>query len=484
MTTRFEPRRALLVLASLASALAPACIARRATTAGPPGATAPSRAAPTIVLTLDPNERHQVLEGFGASIAWHMQDIIGPTAPDGIYDLLFPALGLDILRFRNRYARSRPEDGNLDEEVEILRRGTAALGHAPKIMLSSWAPPAALKADHHEDCHDNADCTLARENGAFVYDKFARYWADSLARYAQIGIAPDYVTIENEPSFIPPRWEGCKFEPTETAQYPGFDRALVAVHDAIARMSPPLARPPKILAPEVLGIHDNLLQNYIKPMDLGLADGVAHHLYQKGKDGIWVWRSPGPAAFIADMRAAAAATNEPLYQTEFQTDEDRGIDGGFETAWLMHLSIVEEGVVAFLYWNLVWGGQGGLVSINDHKAFARDQYFAVRHYARFTEPGDVRVGMRSDAADVVASAFASPAGDRVTLVVLNTGSSDATIRVDPGAFPAARASAFRTVFRPGKSERWAAVWPEAGAALTGRTLALPPRSMATVVLFR
>jgi glucuronoarabinoxylan endo-1,4-beta-xylanase len=467
-----------------AAALAPACIARRGAPAGPSAHAAASPSAAIAVVTIDPNERHQTLEGFGASVAWYLDTITGPAAPEGIYDLLFPELGLDILRFRNRYARSRAEDGNLDQEVEILRRATAALGHAPKIMLSSWAPPASLKADHHEDCHDNADCTLAREDGHFVYDAFARYWTDSLVHYAQIGIVPEYITIENEPSFIPPSWEGCKFDPSETADYPGFDRALVLVHEAIARLSPPLARMPKILAPEVLGIHENLLQNYLLPMDAGLADGIAHHLYEKSKDGVWAWRSPGPEAFVGDMRAAAAATTKPLYQTEFQTDEDRGIDGGFETAWLMHLSLVEEGVVAFLYWNLVWGHQGGLVSINDHKAHARDQYFAVRHYARFTDPGDVRVGARTDAAGILASAFASPAGDRVTLVVLNKGDATATLRVDPGAFAAKRSSAFRTVFRPGASETWTPIWPDSKEPPGGRTLDLPARSMATVVLAR
>ena len=94
-----------------------------------------------------------------------------------------------------------------------MRRATQALGHAPKIMLSSWSPPAPLKADHREDCNNNLDCTLARENGQFVYDQFAAYWIDSLRHYATLGIVPDYITLENELSFIPPSWEGCKFDP-------------------------------------------------------------------------------------------------------------------------------------------------------------------------------------------------------------------------------------------------------------------------------
>jgi len=469
---RLRPARPAPSVVLIAVSLA-ACI-RHPPAPASPGATAPPIAA---TVTIDPSDRHQTLEGFGASVAWHLETITG-NAPAGIYDLLFPELGLDILRFRDRYARSKPEDGNLNQEVEILRRGTAALGHAPKIMLSSWAPPAALKADGHEDCHDNRDCTLAKENGRFVYEKFARYWADSLRHYATLGIVPDYITIENEPSFIPPTWEGCKFEPTETAEYPGLDRALVAVHDAIAALA--LPRPPKMLGPEVLGIHWGLLQKYLAPMNMNLVDGVAHHLYEKGPDQIWDWRNPGPDSFIDEMQGVAAATRKPLYQTEFQTDEDRGIEGGFETAWLIHLSLVEEGVVAFLYWNLVWNNQSGLVSINDGKVKVRDQYYAVKHYARFTDPGDVRVGARSDARAIRPSAFVSPGGDRLTIVVLNTGPVAANLRLAAGGFAFSRAAGYLTIFRPGASE----TWKDLGAVDVNRAVTLPSRAMATLVLTR
>jgi glucuronoarabinoxylan endo-1,4-beta-xylanase len=464
--------RSALAAALLALSVA-ACIRRPAVPATPRAAPSPIAA----VVTIAPGERHQTLEGFGASVAWHLETITA-GAPPGIYQVLFPELGLDILRLRNRYGRSKPEDGDLGQEVEILRRGTAALGHPPKILLSSWSPPAALKADGHEDCHDNRDCTLAKEHGRFVYDKLARYWADSLRHYAELGIVPDYITIENEPSFIPPAWEGCKFEPSETADYPGFDRALEAVHDAIARVS--LPRRPLLLAPEVLGIHWGVLQKYLAALNQSLVDGVAHHLYEKGPDGIWDWRAPGPDSFADPMRAAAAATRKPLYQTEFQTDDDRGIDGGLETAWLIHLSLVDEGVVAFLYWNLVWTDQGGLVSINRGRYQIRDQYYAVKHYARFTDPGDVRVGARSSAPAIRASAFVSPAGDRLTIVVLNTGAVSAELRIEPGGFSFARAAGYLTIFRPGASE----VWKQLGALDLGRTLALPSRSIATFVLTR
>jgi glucuronoarabinoxylan endo-1,4-beta-xylanase len=433
------------------------------------------------VVSIDPAERHQTLVGFGAAIAWYQNKLV-PTPPDGAYQLMFPELGLDILRLRNRQGRVvKRDDGNIGEDVEIYRKATAALGHAPKVLLSSWSPPATLKANKAEDCHDNPDCTLARENGRFVYDKFGDWWRTSLEVYRAQGIDPDWISIENEPSFIPPSWEGCKFDPTETAEYPGYDRALEAVHAALAK----LPKPPAMLGPEVLGIHHGLLDRYVAPMNVALVAGIAHHIYELGDDKKWDWLDPGPDSFIDEMQAAAklaAAAGKPLFQTEFSTQDDHGVLGGFETALLMHHSLVEEGVVAFLWWDLFWVGNGGLVPIDKRPLAPRDQYYSVRHYARFTDPGDVRVGAKSDAPDKLrATAFRSAASDRLTAIIINSGDQTADVRIDVGARGPAGAGAsavYRTVYRPpASSERW----KELGALPASGVVQLPGRSIATVV---
>src|SRR5262245_35884172 len=139
---------------------------------------------------LAPAERHQRLEGFGASVAWYL-DKITRNPPPGLDDVLFKELGLDIIRFRNRWHRTELDDRDTSQEVEILRRATRSLGHAPRILMSSWAPPGALKANGQERCKSNKDCTLVKENGQFVYDKFGDYWHDSLVDYAKLGIVPE-----------------------------------------------------------------------------------------------------------------------------------------------------------------------------------------------------------------------------------------------------------------------------------------------------
>lgn len=437
-------------------------------------ATAPTGAA---TVNLSTATRHQVLEGFGAAAAWYEERIVGQT-PKGLYEFLFPELGLDIIRFRNRHNRSDFQDEHPEWDAEIFRRGSEALGHPLKVMLASWSPPAALKASGAEKCKGNDSCTLAKENGQFVYDKFADYWLESLKHYEKLGIAPEYVSIQNEPDFIPPDWEGCKFTPTETAQFPGYARALAAVHAKLKSA----ALHTKLIGPEVLGIHYNRVQEYLGPMNLDLVHGVAHHIYESGPDKIWDWRDPGPDSFLDEMRGVADLVHQkkPLFQTEFGTDEDRGIDGGFETAWLMHHSLVEEGVASFIYWELIWDGNKGLVGMHGKSPQPRDHYYAMRHYARFTDPGYVRVQTDSDSATVLASSYLSPDAGHLAVVLLNTGKNTMRVTVHPGDFVPGKLVGFRTTFRPGHSKRWEPISVAPGSL----NVEMPARSVVTLAMDR
>ncbi|MBN2195073.1 MAG: hypothetical protein JW751_19810 [Polyangiaceae bacterium] len=427
---------------------------------------------PTPV-AVDLERRYQTLDGFGAATAWYHDRIVGKT-PDGLYELLFPELGLDILRFRNRYDRGEKDDRNIEVETEILERATKALGHPPKLLLSSWSPPAALKANGAERCKSNPDCTLIKKKGKFVYDEFADYWLESLRDYEKRGIFPDFISIQNEPDFSPPDWEGCRFTPAESPEYPGYDRALAAVHGKVQQ----LAKPPALVGPETIGVHYDKVENYLAKLDQNLLYAVAHHLYEMGGDGVWDWRSPGPDSYRDEMEAVGLMTNMRRWQTEFATDEDKGIEGGFETAALIEHLLVAESGSAFVYWNLVWDGAGGLVGMMGRRPRVRDQYYAMRHFSRFTDPGWVRVNAWTPDPALRASGWISPDDQALTVVLLNTGEKMLDVEVDLGGFAASKVETRRTTFRPSESERWR----DLGDAGRNGVVRLPSRSIATIAL--
>jgi O-glycosyl hydrolase len=207
--------------------------------------------------------------------------------------------------------------------------------------------------------------------------------------------------------------------------------------------------------------------------------GVAHHLYERGDDGVWDWRDPGPDSYADEMAAVGQSTDKPLFQTEFNTDEDRGVDGGLETAWLIHHTLVAEGAVAFLYWDLIWPDGKGLVSMRGLTPEPRDQYYSLRHFARFTDPGYVRVGTESTEESLIASAYVAPDGGRLTVVMLNTGKRALDAGIDAGALAGGRTQAFVTSYRAGRSRRW-----QEQAAPVQLPLRLPAHSIATVVFER
>jgi glucuronoarabinoxylan endo-1,4-beta-xylanase len=427
---------------------------------------------PTANVVVTSATTYQTLEGFGAAVAWYQSSLTSHAKKAEIYDLAFAQMGLDILRFRNTYQHGT--GSSVTAEKEILDRATTSLGRRPKVLLTSWSPPAALKANGKEDCASETTCTLKKVNGQFMYAEFATYWSDAIEAYRTAGIAPDFVSIQNEPDFIPGSWEGCKFEPAETSAFPGYGKALTEVHTKLAQ----LTDPPKIIGPETLGVHYNRVPNYMAALDATKIQAVAHHLYEMGNDGVWDWRDPGPDSYVTPMKTASTASKGlPIFQTEFQTDADEGIDGGFETAWLIHDSLVDEGVSAWLYWDLVWD-KSGLIALNGTNYTVRDQYYSMRHYARFTDPGYVRVDASSTKANVRVSAFRSPDGNRLTLVVLNVGASEEKLGFEYGSFGATSVEVYRTTYRPGNSETWVAQ----PSVLDGGLLVLPSRSVATIAL--
>jgi glucuronoarabinoxylan endo-1,4-beta-xylanase len=150
----------------------------------------------------------------------------------------------------------------------------------------------------------------------------------------------------------------------------------------------------------------------------------------------------------------------------------------FDTAWLMNNALTMENASAYIYWELVWSPAEatGLVTITSPSPTSsysiNDTYYALKHFARWTDPGWVRVETTSSVGAVRTSAFVSPDGSSLTLVLLNTGGKEHLVAVSPGSFPFGAMTVYRT---SGDSERTAPVAPEADG-----TIRLPPRSIATV----
>ena len=429
-----------------------------------------------VTVTVDVTERHQTLVGFGGAVAFYT-NFLSPRSDD-IFKVLFVDMGIDILRIANWYQNqtasgTTPDTGFTDTaSVAIVQKATAAMGHPPKILMSSWSPPAYLKSNA---LTKGSRGTLLRTAGTYDYAQFADWWVRSIAAYTAEGVVPDYISIQNEPDFFNAGWETCQLDTAEDATNAGYGRALDDVAAAIAGST--LGTKPKLVGPENSGAN-NGVQRYLNNMSPASFDVVAHHLYNGGMAG----NDPAPDSFATAMtnvaNAASNAGGKPIFMTEFAPQAPSLLN----TAWMIQDALTTEGVSAYIYWGLIWAPPSagappaGLVTIAGADPSSpytiNDTYYAMKHFARWTDPEWVRVGAASSVDAVRSSAFVSPDGASLTVVLLNTDSVEHVVSVGTVA-----TFASTTVYRTSGAEERAAAVPYGPDAIP-----LPASSIATLVL--
>lgn len=431
-----------------------------------------------IDVTVDVDTRHQDLVGFGASVAYGEGQITGHPQQASLYQQIFTGMGLDILRFRNRFQHVGDDD--LKTAGQLVAAGNSTLGRPLGVFLSTWSPPAALKANGALVCSGNtATCTLIKNAaGGFDYAGLADYLTGSLAAYAKVGLVPDYIGIQNNPNYIPSSAESneaCRFLPSEgsimvpagastvSVKYPGLAQAQSALVDALSSVS----NRPKLLAPESSDFSTAV--DYVNSLDVSKTDAFAHQLY-----GV------NPAAIDLDGLAAmgrlATQSDRPVFVTEMQAD-------GFSTALLIHYATVVEGASAYLQAALTGPVAGpltntqALIGIDTASFRIQDPYHAMRHFAGHTDPGWTRVDASASGNGLLVSAWQSPTGQDLTLVLINSRSIELSARLKlPGDWSSSDVT--RSVFSG--VERSVSLGPLS----TQGVIRMPAESVVTVALSR
>jgi glucuronoarabinoxylan endo-1,4-beta-xylanase len=435
-----------------------------------------------VTVSVDPGTQHQTMVGFGASLVYYADYVSNrQVANDDIYQVLFVDLGLDLLRIANWY-QNQTETGTSvstpfsdSAAVTVVANATAALGHPPRILMSSWTPPAYLKSNG--DTKGGGTLLRGPANGLFDYSGFADWWVRSLEAYAAMGVAPDYVSIQNEPE-LSTNYESCLLDAVASGNA-GYPDALDAVHGALAASS--LAKLPALVGPESLGLGGSGFDSYVSALDASELGAIAHHLYSGGASG----DDPAADSFAGVMSAAAstgAAAGKPLFMTEFAPNLPTMID----TALLIHEALTVEQVSVYLYWALAWAPGSPvnwLVTVENPagpfttpKGYTiNDPYYGLKHYARWIDEGWIRVDAASSAPGVKASAFLSPdGGGGLTVVMINADGVTHQVAFTLGSFATATVTAFRS---SGTAERTSAVM-----LADGNIVEMPPQSIVTLSL--
>jgi glucuronoarabinoxylan endo-1,4-beta-xylanase len=388
---------------------------------GPP-AEPPKPISPKAKGLVDTDTRYQVIEGFGASGGFHEGLLVAHPKKTELYNLLFKQLNLNAYRIRNTYYMSSKYT---DDTAKIIHSAEHILGHPLKIMVACWSPPAYLKSNNNV-----VGGTLKKNgDGNYMYDEFAKWWADSLTDFTNHNINIDYLSIQNEPDIIT-AYDSCKLTPNEHSDSAGYNRAFEYVYKKLhSKMGDKM---PKLVVPDTMGYRNSIA--YIDAItDKEHVYGYAHHLYSDGMGGY-----TSPEAYLAGMiDYAKKYGDKPLYQTEYSRNSNFQNADFFEdaiyTAWHIHNCLVYEGVRSYYYWDLFWGQKDrGLITLppptGNSDYTINPTYYAFKQFSAFTDDGWQRVKASTDSDPLKISAYISPDNEQMSIVIINT--SDVSIELD------------------------------------------------------
>jgi glucuronoarabinoxylan endo-1,4-beta-xylanase len=464
--------------------------------------TTPPPPASTETAAINTGQTYQTIVGFGGAEAFYTNLLIGNSNSSQLYTALFDptqGLGVTVLRLQDVYQNSNSGtctdpvsnatvNNCFDSAAEnIASEASSVAGSGNlQILMSSWSPPANLKSTGSIN-----GGTLAQSSGAYEYSQFASYLSNSIAAYRAENVSPTWVSLQNEPNFIPTSYASCGFGSTEGVQetdtsgntfaVAGYPNALDAAYAAVQS----LPSPPTLIGPETDGLMG--ISTYLSSMNSTHYGIIAHHLYNvSDSSGNYVPNSGNdpPSFAYAMSQLATSYPSKQIFETEYYNNaSSAGSDNyGFDAAWTIHESLTQENAAMYLYWALVWNDtQQGLIYIDGSNGIHyQDQYYAMKHFSHFIRPGYKRVGVQTSSSSLAASAYISADGKTLVAVLLNTSlTTSANVQLNFTGFAPSTSSAYVTQFNlpSGTTNPWNNV-----GSLNNNTVTLPAESIATVVL--
>jgi arabinoxylan arabinofuranohydrolase len=440
-------------------------------------------AAQTKSAAINPATLFQTIEGMGGATAFYAGWFRDHSFKQEIYTNAFAGLNVSMLRLGNWYRYQTPLMGFDSAATDIVSNANRVLGHPVPVLISSWAPPAFLKSNGQV----GNGGTLVKTNGAFAYTNFANYWYDSLLAYQSNGVPATWISIQNEPDWAA-SYDSCVFHPNEDTvngtNYASYSKALDATFQRLTN----LPSPPKIFAPECVGLGFNDVQNYATTMNSNSFYGVAHHLYGGSTDGT-------PDGYKGTMSAVTNVfPGKPRFMTEYGITGVNSMSPMIEAAWLIHNALTVEQVSGYNFWSLIWPAGGlGLVQIENpydgsraswtnappgtttqsHGWWLSPCYWAMKHFSYYVNPGFKRVAAISTDTNVLVSAYLSSDNLRLVTVFINKSTNvSSALTLNFGSFSSYTSSVYQTA---GANQ-----FLPLGSA--GSQLTLPAVSLTTVVL--
>ena len=393
-----------------------------------------SATAPTIFVS--ENQAFQSIEGFGASMtdsaAFLLNEKVPSAALDDVMTSLFDrtrGIGISFLRnpmgasdlARYDYSYDDIPAGSTDsglvnfsiahDQTDILPLLRQARTINPQIKLvgSPWSPPGWMKT------------TGSMIGGSLLpssYTAFAGYLVKYAQAYEAAGVPVDYLTLQNEPLYVPTDYPG--------ESMPATDQLTILKNFVL----PALAA--SHLSTRIL-VYDHNWDTPSYPQTV-LADAALAGSPQVG--GVaWHWYG---------RTAGSMTTLHNLYPNlgQYVTEASGGtwIADEVRTDFEAIIHSMRSWGKAYVKWGLALdqnrgphaGGCGtcsGLITVDQNTGAVANtiDYYTLGHFSKFVLPGAVRI-WSNNAPGILSAAFLNPDRSRV-LVVYNDSASTQTFQV-------------------------------------------------------
>jgi glucuronoarabinoxylan endo-1,4-beta-xylanase len=376
---------------------------------------------PTTI-TINTAATHQQMVGFGGALTWYSDRVISSSKKTEISNLIFNDLGADIIRLKNwyypdNYPAATSTDAMSDDNAKAswdvtnqLYTLAKAQNSDVKILLSSWGPPAGLKSNN-----SSREGTLLKDTNGFMYDAYADYWVNILDH---LPFTPDYISIQNEPTFINSGWTTCQWSSSETTSLPDYNIAFDKVHDKIKdRASVPI-----MIGPESQDIPTfSAFANVLKNKDY--CGMLAYHSYNINSGAT-------SDQIKSSLQTIGSFNTKPNIMTEFSDN----LSSWFSTAQFIQNTLLYANSSGYIYWKLVWGTpasgtDAGMVSINAAGQYiVTPFYYLIKHFSKHIDAGYTRVEASSSNTNLSVSSFISPDSKKLTVIIINKGTSQVEVK--------------------------------------------------------
>ena len=363
---------------------------------------------PSGLCTVNWNDVHQRIDGFGASSAWRsawttaQADLLFSTNTGIVYTdnsghrSTNNGIGLSLLR-------TRIAPGGTTIESSIMQMAQA---RGAKVWSAPWTPAAGFKSSGALDGGNYLGSGANATNLAYA-NQLANYVVNMKNTY---GINLYAISIQNEPDVNHPDpggYETCLWSFQQIHDFTtNLYNALLA-HNVSSTLIM-LPESGKWWDPQGLGTAT--VSDAVSLADVGI---IANHDYATNNT-------------VGDTTIPAVVNNysKALWETEVAllSGSDSSMANGLYYGTRIHLFMTVAQVNAWHYWWLISGNGVGNQGLMDGNAATTKRLFTVGQYSRFVRPGYYRIDATNSGTALI-SAYKDPVAGNFAIVAVNTNGS-------------------------------------------------------------